>query len=77
MMDFNPIQGGGGNEKSLYNRETEISSGLVDHFSHVQTLPCLYITCDIVFFGCHFKVDSVLFHYKCFVGWIGCCECDW
>lgn len=43
----------------------------------VQTLPYLYITCDIVFFGCHFKVDSVLFHYKCFVGWIGCCECDW
>ena len=75
VMECNPIQGG--NEKSLYTRETEISSGLVDHFSHVQTLPYLYITCDIVFFGCHFKVDSVLFHYKCFVGWIGCCECDW
>ena len=78
VMECNPIRGGGGgNEKSLYTRETEISSGLVDHFSHVQTLPYLYITCDIVFFGCHFKVDSVLFHYKCFVGWIGCCECDW
>lgn len=56
MMECNPL---GLLGLSIGTRETEISSGLVEHFSHVQTLPYLYITCDIVFFGCHFKVDRV------------------